>query len=74
MKILVGDFENALAINGITFLTKKEICNTMKKEPKRILNLKYETKNVYSQKKYRHYVKRKKSTKTKFSFPIFMKK
>ena len=59
MKISVGDLENALAINGIIFLTKKEICNAMTKEPKRILNVKYETKNVYSQNKYRHYVKEK---------------
>ena len=58
MRIIVGDLENALAINSIILHTKKVIYNAMKKEQTpHIINVKYEVKNFYYQEKYRHYIK-----------------
>ena len=48
-KIIVGDLENALAINSIILSTKKVIYN--------IQYVKNEIKNFYFQEKYRHYTK-----------------
>ena len=44
--MVVGDLENALAINSIILHTKKVTYNFMKKEQKlHIINVKYEVKN-----------------------------
>ena len=60
MRIIVGDLENALAINSIILHTKKVIYNAMKKEQTpHIINVKYEVKNFYYQEKYRYYIKGK---------------
>ena len=60
MRKIVGDSENALAINSIILLTKKVIYNSMKKKTPHIINVKYEVKNFYYQEKYRYYIKGKK--------------
>ena len=61
-KKIIGDLENAIAINSITLLTKKVIYNSMKNEKSpHILNVKHEIKNFYFQEKYRYYVKGKKT-------------
>ena len=60
-RIIIGDLDNALAINSIILHTKKVIYNAKKKEQKtNILNVKNEVKNFYYQEKYRHYIKGKK--------------
>ena len=58
MKIIVGDLENALAVNTIILLTKKVIYSGMKKEQKQhICNIKNEVKKFYYQEKYSQYIK-----------------
>ena len=50
MRKIIGDMENALAINCIILLTKKVIYNAMKKErPPHFINVKFEAKNVFYQ-------------------------
>ena len=57
-KIIVGDLENASAINGIILIAKKNIYNCMKTEQKPcILYVKNDTKKFYFQEKCRLYVK-----------------
>ena len=57
-RIIIGDLENAIAINSIILHTKKVIYNAKKKEQKpSIVNVKYEVKNFYYQEKYRQYIK-----------------
>ena len=47
-RIIIGDLENALAINSIILHTKKIICNAKKKEQKpNIINVKYEVNNIF---------------------------
>ena len=59
-RIVLGDLENALAINTILLLTKKDIYNSMKKEQRpTLLSIKHDTKNFYFQEKYRYYIKGK---------------
>ena len=53
-RIILGDMENAMAINTIILLTKKVIYNSMKKEQRpHILNIKNEVKKFYYEEKYR---------------------
>ena len=57
-RIVIGDLENALAINTIILHTKKVIYNAKKKEQiPHILNVKHEVKNFYYQENYRQYIK-----------------
>ena len=57
-RMIIGDLENALAINTIILHTKKVIYNAKKKEQiPHILNVKHEVKNFYYQEKYRQYIK-----------------
>ena len=57
-RIIIGDLENALAINSIISLTRKVIYNAKKKEQKpNIINVKHEVKKSYYQERYRHYIK-----------------
>ena len=59
-RIIIGDLENAIAINSIILHTKKVIYNAKKKEQKpNIVNVKHEVKNFYYQEKYRQYIKGK---------------
>ena len=61
-KIIVGDLENASAINSIILIAKKVIYNCMKKEQKPcILYVKNDTKKFYFQEKYRFYIKGRKN-------------
>ena len=62
MKKIVGDLENALAINSVILLyTKKTIYNAIEKEQKpHGRDVKNETKNLYYQEKYRYNIKGKK--------------
>ena len=55
-RIIIGDLENAIAINSIILHTKKVIYNAKEKEQS-IINVKHEVKNCYYQEKYRQYVK-----------------
>ena len=56
-RIILGDLENAFAINSIILITKKAIYNTMKKEQKPIiLIVRIDIKNIYFQGKYRLYI------------------
>ena len=74
MKIIVGDLENAVAINSIILHTKKAIYKAMKKEQKtHIINVKYEVKLFYYQEKYRHKIKGKKKRNTT-SYVIYKKR
>ena len=60
MREIIGDMENALAINCIILLTKKVIHNAMKKERRpHFINVKLEVKNFFYQEKYRYYIKGK---------------
>ena len=60
-RIIIGDLENALAINSIILPTKKVIYNAKKKEQKpNIINVKHEVKNLYYQEKYRQCIKGRK--------------
>ena len=61
MRKILGDMENALAINCIILLTKKVIYNSMKKERPHFINVKYEDENFFYQEKYRQYIKGKKN-------------
>ena len=57
-RMIIGDLENALAINTIILHTKKVIYNAKKKEQiPHILNVKHEVKKFYYQEKYRQYIK-----------------
>ena len=57
-RMIIGDLENALAINTIILHTKKVIYNAKKKEQiPHILNVKHEVQNFYYQEKYRQYIK-----------------
>ena len=57
-RIIIGDLENAIAINSIILHTKKVIYNAKKKEQKpSIINVKHEVKIFYYQEKYRQYIK-----------------
>ena len=57
-RMIIGDLENALAINTIILHTKKVIYNAKKKEQiPHIVNVKHEVKNFYYQEKYRQYIK-----------------
>ena len=58
-KIIVGDSENALAMNSIILTTTtKVIYNAMKKEQQhRVFNVKNDNKKFYFLEKYRHYIK-----------------
>ena len=57
-RIIIGDLENAIAINSIILHTKKVIYNAKKKEQKpSIINVKHEVKHFYYQEKYRQYIK-----------------
>ena len=59
-KIVLGDMDNAMAINTIILLTKKVIYNSMKKEQKPLLlNVKNEVKKNYYEEKYRSHLKGK---------------
>ena len=59
-KIILGDLENANAINTIILMTKKVLYNCMKKEQKpHLLNVKNEVKKFYFEEKYRCYLKGK---------------
>ena len=50
-RIVLGDLENALAINTIILLTKNDIYNSMKKEQRpTLLSIKHDTKNFISKK------------------------
>ena len=56
-RMIIGDLENALAINTIILHTKKVIYNAKKKEQiPHIVNVKHEVKNFYYQEKYRQYI------------------
>ena len=60
-RIIIGDLENAIAINSIILHTKKVIYNAKKKEQKpNVINVKYEIKNSCYQEKYQQYIKGKK--------------
>ena len=57
-RIIIGDLENAIAINSIILHTKKVIYSAKKKEQKpSIINVKHEVKIFYNQEKNRQYVK-----------------
>ena len=59
-KIVLGDLDNATAMNTIILITKKVIYNSMKKEQQpHILDVKNEVKKFYYEKKYRCYLKGK---------------
>ena len=59
-KIILGDLENANAINTIILMTKKVLYNCMKKEQRpNMLNVKNEVKKFYFEEKYRCYLKGK---------------
>ena len=59
-KIILGDLDNALAINTIILLTKKVLYNSMKKEQNpHLLNVKNEVKKFYFEEKYRCYLRGK---------------
>ena len=59
-KIILGDLENATAINTIILMTKKVLYTCMKKEQKpHLLNVKNEVKNFYFEEKYCCYLKGK---------------
>ena len=59
-RIVLGDMENAMAINTIILLTKKIIYNSMKKEQKpHLLNVKNEVRKCYYEEKYRCHLKGK---------------
>ena len=56
-RIIVGDLENALAINSIILKTKKVIYNAMKKEQEHSIPNLNDIQNLYSQEKYRHHIR-----------------
>ena len=61
MRIIVGDLENALAINTIILITKGVIYTAIKKKQKlHMFKVRNDIKNFYFQEKYRHYTKGKK--------------
>ena len=56
-RIIVGNSENALAINSIILKTKKVIYNAMTKEQEPNILPLNDIQNLYFQEKYRHHIK-----------------
>ena len=56
-RIIVGDLENALAINSIILKIKKVIYNSMEKEQEHSIPNLNDIQNLYFQERYRHHIK-----------------